>query len=121
MQQELNQGYTRNLFLKTEIDSFVDKGNLNTMFQRMDMFVLHGTDEYPDRFCIKIGKTTDKRGEFINKEEAQEFRTAYTIQIDRMITDLLQAVELERSKTFKEWLHQQTINCFLKMLPMQLD
>ena len=103
MQQELTQGYTKNLFLKTEIDSFIDKGNLNTMYQRMDMFILHGTEEYPNRFCIKIGKTIEKRGEFINKEEAQEFRTAYSIQIDRMINDLLKAklfmMKLEKKLT----------------------
>ena len=90
-QQELKQTLSKNNFLKSKIDTFVEKGNLNTMMQRMDFYILHKTETFPNRFCLKIGKVNDQYSDFNNREQAQEFRTIHLASIDRMITSLLKS------------------------------
>lgn len=78
-------------FNKNLIAKIIERGNLETMYQRCDIYTLDQALEYPTRVCIKIGKVSSMDAPFINKENAQEYRTSNIIKIDSIIQALKRA------------------------------
>ena len=57
---------------KKQYKKWVSRGNLNWIYQRLDIGLLEGDKEYPDRVYLKVGKVKTPDAEFRNdKEQAQ--------------------------------------------------
>ena len=76
---------------KKQYKKYVSRGNLNWMYQRIDIGLLDGDKEYPDRIYIKVGKVKSPDAEFRNdKEQAQGWYETSPDIIQQLRNTLLQ-------------------------------
>ena len=87
-----SQGY------KEHVRSFYDAGGLDFLKQRIDIGVIEGDKDKPDRFKMKIGKVRIDGKEFINHknkdgslENPQEFRSAFPDMVRDVWLETLKA------------------------------